>query len=78
MFAHVSPITDAQGQITGYRSVRRYARPEAIATVRALYAEMLAAEKAAGPRDAIAAGLRVLSAHLAAQGQSYEAMLAAL
>ena len=27
---------------------------------------------------AIAAGLRVLSAHLAAQGQSYEAMVAAL
>ena len=78
VFAHVSPITDARGQITGYRSVRRHARPEAIARVRVLYAEMLAAEKAAGPRDAITAGLRVLSAHLAAEGQSYEAMVAAL
>ena len=28
VFAHVSPITDARGQITGYRSVRRYARPD--------------------------------------------------
>jgi hypothetical protein len=70
VFAHVSPITDARGQITGYRSVRRHARPEAIAQVRALYAEMLAAEKAAGPRDAITAGLRVLSAHLAAEGKA--------
>jgi len=78
VFAHVSPITDARGQITGYRSVRRHARPEAIARVSALYADMLAAETAAGPRDAIAAGLRVLSAHLAAQGQGYEAMVAAL
>ena len=78
VFAHVSPITDARGQITGYRSVRRHARPEAIARVRVLYAEMLAAEKAAGPRDAITAGLRVLSAHLAAEGKSYEAMVAAL
>ena len=33
VFAHVSPITDARGQITGYRSVRRHARPEAIAKV---------------------------------------------
>lgn len=78
VFAHVSPITDARGQITGYRSVRRHARPEAIARVSALYAEMLAAEKAAGPRDAIAAGLGVLSAHLAAEGRGYEAMVAAL
>ena len=78
VFAHVSPITDARGQITGYRSVRRHARPEAIAKVSALYAAMLAAEKSAGPRDAIAAGLGVLSAHLAAGGRSYKAMVAAL
>ena len=78
VFAHVSPITDARGQITGYRSVRQHARPEAIAKVSVLYAAMLAAEKSAGPRDAIAAGLGVLSAHLAAEGKSYEAMVAAL
>ena len=78
VYAHVLPITDAEGDLTGYRSVRRHASRTAIAKVAALYAEMLAAEKAAGPQDAIGAGLAVLRRHLAAAGMGYEQFIAHL
>ena len=78
VYAHVLPITDAEGDLTGYRSVRHHASRTAIAKVAALYAEMLAAEKAAGPQDAIGAGLAVLRRHLAAAGMGYEQFIAHL
>ena len=76
VFAHVRPEHDAEGAIIGYRSVRRAPRREALPKVSRLYAEMLAAERAAA--DPIPAGLAVLSKFLAAQGLSYEQMVATL
>lgn len=76
VFAHILPIRDESGEVVGFRSVRRRPGRTAIASVEALYAEMLAAEKSAAPRDAIAAGLKVLGTHLAKLGLSYERLVA--
>lgn len=78
VFAHILPVRNAQGEVTGYRSVRRHPRREAVAKIAPIYAEMLAAEKSAGPKTAVAAGLDVLRAHLSKMGMSYEQMVATL
>jgi len=78
VFAHILPERNEQGEVVGFRSVRRCPSRAAVAGVEPVYAAMLAAEKAAGPRDAIAAGTRVLAAHLAAAGMSYEQWVARL
>jgi PAS domain S-box-containing protein len=78
VFAHILPEYDAEGTPTGYRSVRRCPRGEAVAKAAALYEKMLAAERAVGSRDAIEAGLAVLRAALAEAGQSYEVFVATL
>lgn len=78
VFSHILPITGADGEVAGYRSVRRHAKRDAVVKVAALYADMLAAERTADPKDAIQAGLNILSAHLARLGMSYEEMVAKL
>ncbi len=78
VFSHIRPVHDAEGEITGFRSVRRHAAPKAIAKIAELYARMLEAEKAAGPKAAIDAGLTVFKAHLAEQAISYEGFIATL
>ena len=78
VFAHILPLTNEDGDITGFRSVRRTPKREAVALIQVLYAQMLAAEEAAGPRDAIAAGTKVLREFLGQRGQSYEQVVAAL
>jgi PAS domain S-box-containing protein len=78
VFVHILPLTNQDGDITGYRSVRRTPRREALAAIQELYAQMLVAEQAAGPKDAIAAGIRVLREFLGQRGQSYEQVIAAL
>ena len=78
VFAHIRPEYDANGEPTGYRSVRRCPRRDAVNKAAALYANMLAAEHAAGPRDAIDAGMAVLRAALAESGLGYEEFVAAL
>lgn len=78
VFAHILPERNADGEIAGYRSVRRAPRREAIARVAELYARMRAAEHAVAAKDAIPAGLRVLGEFLAAQDLSYEEMVARL
>lgn len=78
VFAHILPERNEQGEVVGFRSVRRCPSRAAVAGVEPVYAAMLAAEKAAGPREAIAAGTRVLAAHLAAAGMSYEQWVAKL
>jgi PAS domain S-box-containing protein len=78
VFAHILPERNRQGEVTGFRSVRRCPSRGAVAGVEPVYAAMLAAERAAGARDAIAAGTRVLAAHLAAAGISYEQWVARL
>jgi PAS domain S-box-containing protein len=76
VLATATPDRDAQRNITGYTSVRRKPRPEAVKAAGALYQEMLAAEKRAGARDAIEAGSAVLNQAL--NGKSYEQFVLAL
>jgi len=78
VFAHILPQTNEDGDITGFRSVRRAPRREGVEAIVPVYAAMLAAEKAAGPKDAVAAGSAVLREVLAARGQSYDQMVAML
>lgn len=78
VFAHIFPIHDAAGTLIGYKSNRRRPKRDALPVIEKLYAEMLAAEQAAGPRDAIQAGASVLSQALARQRQSYDEFIASL
>lgn len=75
VFTHITPDFDSSGKIVGYTSVRRRPSRQAIATVEPLYRQMLAAEQAAGPRDAIAAGAAVLTKVLTDSGLSYEELV---
>jgi PAS domain S-box-containing protein len=72
VFANVTPSLDAQGQVEGYFSVRRKPKPQAIAVVDDLYRKMLEEERRAGPRDACAVSVAMLTNLLAQKGVSYE------
>lgn len=78
VFANVTPDYDAQGSICGYFSVRRKPDFGAVESVTALYKEMLEAETAAGPRNAIEAGLAVLTRHLQAAELDYDQFVLSL
>ncbi|MCK9285288.1 MAG: PAS domain-containing protein [Rhodocyclaceae bacterium] len=77
VFAHIQPEYGG-GEIVGYRSVRRVPRREALGTIAALYRDVRAAERTVPAKQAIPAGLAVLSQFLAQRGQSYEQMVARL
>jgi PAS domain S-box-containing protein len=76
VLATVTPDRDTERNITGYTSVRRKPRPEAVKAAAALYQTMLTAERNAGSRSAIDAGTAVL--HTAMNGNSYEQFVLAL
>ncbi len=78
VFAHILPVRDERGEVVEFRSVRRCPSRGAVAKVEMVYAEMLAAERIVGAKDAVAAGFRVLAAHLANAGMSYEQWVAKL
>ncbi len=78
VFTHITPDFDLNRQIVGYTSVRRCPRRDAIVKVEAVYREMLQAERAAGARDAIAAGTKVLVDLLNQSGMGYEELAFAL
>ena len=78
VFAHIRPEYDEGGRPTGYRSVRRRPRREAVLKAAELYARMRSAEELAGPAKAVQAGLEVLRETLAARGQSYEEFVSTL
>jgi len=78
VFAHITPDFAHDGNIVGYTSVRRCPTRSAIEAITPVYAQMLAAEKAAGARDAIAAGTQVLLDLLKETGKSYEELVFAL
>jgi PAS domain S-box-containing protein len=75
VFANVTPSLDAQGKVEGYFSVRRKPKPQAIAVVTDLYRKMLEEERRAGPKDACAASLAILTGLLAQKGESYESFI---
>ena len=76
--ANVTPDYDAQGNIIGYLSVRRAPKRSAIQVVDGLYKQMLAAEVAAGPKDACNASLALLVGVLKEKGLSYEELVLAI
>ncbi len=78
VFAHVTPSYGSDGQVDGYLSVRRKPRAEAVEVVSGLYAQMLALEQQAGPRDAIDVSTRFLLDFLAEKGTTYEELVLAL
>lgn len=78
VFTHITPDFDQQGAIVGYTSVRRCPKREAVQKIEPLYRAMLEAENAAGSRDAIAAGIRVLTDLMTQSGMSYEQLVFSL
>jgi PAS domain S-box-containing protein len=78
VFANVTPNFDRTGNITGYFSVRRKPKADAVATVTGLYRAMLEAERGAGARDAMAASSRILTDLLAEKGLSYDELVLAI
>ena len=72
VLAHVTPSLSPSGDVVGYHSNRRTASREAVAAAEALYADLRAAEAAAGdPAAAIRAGTERLHAVLADAGCDY-------
>ncbi|WP_153114880.1 PAS domain-containing protein [Rhodocyclus tenuis] len=78
VLANVTASLDAAGNIVGYYSVRRKPRASGLAAVIPLYQAMLAAEQAAGAKDAIAAGTQVLVNLLNEKGLSYDELVLAI
>jgi PAS domain S-box-containing protein len=75
VFANVTPSLNTKGEIEGYFSVRRKPKASAIAVVSGLYRQMLEEERRAGPRDACAASLALLTGTLAQKGVTYESFI---
>ena len=78
VFTHITPDFDAGRKIIGYTSVRRGPKAGAVAKIEPVYRQMLEAERAAGARDAIAAGTQVLLDVLKQTGMGYEELVFAL
>jgi len=78
VFANVTPDLDDRHQPSGYFSVRRRPKPEAVQTITTLYAAMLAEETKAGPRDAVAASTAWLNKALDDREASYERFVLSL
>lgn len=78
VFTHITPDFDSNRNIVGYTSVRRCPKREAIGKIEPVYRQMLTAERAAGARDAIAAGTQVLVDLLQQTGMSYEELVFSL
>ena len=78
VFTHITPDFGPRGEIVGYYSVRRCPRRDALAKIEPVYRQMLEAERAAGARDAISAGTKVLVDLLQQSRMSYEQLVFAL
>ena len=78
VYATVSPITDTRGQVLSYFSVRRKPSRQAVQIISPIYAELLAIEKKAGPKEAIGAATSHLLQLLKNNGQSYEEFILSL
>jgi PAS domain S-box-containing protein len=73
VLANVTPDYDRNGRIIGYFSVRRKPRRDAVDYFNRLYGELLAEERRAGSRDAIAASTNLLERAITQQGyENYE------
>lgn len=73
VFANVTPSFNAENQIIGYFSVRRYPKPEGIEAVQALYKEMCDIEASiTSSKDAMDASIEVLNNAVQDKGGYYE------
>ncbi|MBZ0105598.1 MAG: PAS domain-containing protein [Sulfuricella denitrificans] len=77
-FGHVTPSYDDRGNVTGYYSVRRKPKAEAISVITDLYRAMLEQERKAGAQDAPNASLNYLNQFLEQRGESYEEFILSL
>lgn len=78
VYTHITPDFGPRGDIVGYYSVRRCPKRAAIEKIEPVYRQMLAAEQAAGAKQAIDAGTKVLLDLLQSTGMSYEQLVFAL
>jgi PAS domain S-box-containing protein len=72
VFANVTPDVDSQGVPQGYFSVRRKPNRGAVSALSDVYKLMLDEERRAGPRDACAASIGLLTNVLKQKGVSYD------
>ena len=78
VFTHIAPDFGVSGDIVGFTSVRRCPKRGALEKIDPVYHKMLQAEKAAGARDAIGAGTKVLVDIMEQTGMSYEQLIFSL
>lgn len=79
VLANITPDRDANNEIIGYFSCRRKPDPVALAKVKPLYAEMLAAEASkASVDEACRASLAVLDRYIKQEHEDYEAFVLSL
>jgi PAS domain S-box-containing protein len=78
VLANVTPSLDAQGQAEGYFSVRRKPSRGAVSTMSDVYRLMLDEERRAGPKDACAASLALMTGLLNQKETSYEKFILSL
>jgi len=74
VYANVTPSLDERNNIIGYYSVRRKPNPQAIETLKPIYAKMLQAEKSGG----VDAGMKLLTDLLYQEGASYDEFIISL
>ena len=78
VLANVTPNLDANGRPEGYFSARRKPSKNSISTMTEVYRQMLDEERRAGPRDACAASLALMTNVLNQKGVSYEQFVLSL
>lgn len=78
VFANITPDRDPSGAITGYLSVRRKPRPEAIAIIEPVYQQMLDIERQHGAKDQMDYSIQFLVDVLQSKGVSYEEFILAI
>lgn len=74
VFAHVTPSLDGSGRLVGYHSVRRKPTPEALQSIKSIYAALLDAERTGG----VGASKSLLDKTLNEAGKSYDQFIIAL
>ncbi|MDO8988663.1 MAG: PAS domain-containing protein [Sideroxyarcus sp.] len=72
VFANITEDLDASGKLIGYFSVRKQAKPEAIAVIQPIYEEMLEIERKTGAASAPVASVAMLTDKLKSMGTTYD------
>jgi len=78
VFANVTPDYGPDGKVNGYFSVRRAPKRSAVDTLAEVYRLMRQEEEHAGPRDACAASLALLTKILSNKETRYEEFILSL